>query len=79
MAIISTLVGILMALCVILLPVGLVVGIVLMVQSSAEQDPAKKKKKKRWGVTSILGPVVLMFVLLSLWGLMAVVKTTLAP
>ena len=52
--------------------IGVPVSIFLAFKAKGEQDPILKKatKKKAWW--SFLGPIVLMFVLMTLWGLMRI-------
>ena len=57
-------------------PVGIAVGIVLAVVMSREQDATKKKNLKWWTISSFIGPIVLLFVVLSIWGLVSIATGT---
>jgi len=74
--ILNALIQVLIALLVILIPVGVVVGAILAVKMSNEQDKSKKKNIMWWMITSFVGPVVLLFVMLSAWGLIGILTNT---
>ncbi len=52
-----------------LIPVGVIVGVVLLIVASSQQEPVKKKNMKKWGIYSMVLPPILIFVVLSIWGL----------
>lgn len=51
------------------IPVGIITSIFIFVKASGEQDATLKKsaKKKAWWI--LLGPMVFMFLLVTVWGL----------
>ncbi len=76
MAILDTIIQVVIALTMFLIPVGVILGIVLFVVAANQADPIKKKKIKKWGVYSIILPPILLFVVLSLWGLVNIAAGT---
>ncbi|MEI8328043.1 MAG: hypothetical protein WCG02_02805 [Candidatus Taylorbacteria bacterium] len=66
----------LIAMSVIAIPIGIIVGIVLAVRASDEQDISKKKRKKWWMIICFIAPIVLLFVVLSGWGLINILLNT---
>lgn len=66
------------AVLVITIPVGIIMGIVLAVKASDEQDKSKKKKKIWWMIISFIAPIVLLFIVLSGWGLINILANTFA-
>jgi hypothetical protein len=67
--IINTIAVLIITLLTILFPIGIISGVILAVVTSNQPDPAKKSKLKYWMLWSFLGPIVLLVVVLSIWGL----------
>jgi hypothetical protein len=63
---------ILVALSVIVFPIGLVFGIVWAIKASSEEDKIKKTKNIWISVICILGQIIFLAVTISLWGLLAI-------
>ena len=76
MNIFNTIVQVLIALTTLSFPVWIIVGIVLLVKASSSEDLTKKKKIKKWGISTIVFPFVFMFLLLSIWGLVSIMTGT---
>lgn len=66
----------LVSILVILIPVGIILGIVLAVKASDEQDKSKKKKTIWFMITSFIAPIVLLAVVISAWGLVNILTAT---
>jgi len=76
MLILNTIIQLVIALLMFLIPVGVITGVVLLVMSANQQDPLKKKKVKKWGIYSIVLPPIILFVILSVWGLVNILGGT---
>lgn len=76
MAIFDTIVSLLISLFVIVTPIGIIVGVILLILASSAQDTTKKKRLKTGAVWCIAGPIVLLFLLLSGWGLAHILTGT---
>ena len=76
MAIFDTIVSLLISLFVIVTPIGIIFGVILLVLASNAQDTTKKKHLKIGAVCCIAGPIVLLFLLLSGWGLAHILTGT---
>lgn len=59
---------------VLLFPVGIIAGVLLAVKDSEETDLAKKKALKWWMIVCFAGPAVLLFLAVSIWGLLSVIS-----
>ena len=66
---------ILVALCVIAIPFGIILGIVMAVKASSEQDKIKKNKSILFSVIFFIGPIIILVLSISLWGLFAILKS----
>ena len=76
MAILDTLISLLISFLVIVTPVGIIVGVVLLVLRSNAPDEVKKKRLKTGAIWCIVGPIVLLFLALSGWGLVHILTGT---
>ena len=77
MNILNTIVEIILALNVILVPLGFIGGIVLAIFMAQEKtDAIKKRKLMWWMIYCLVGPTVLLFVTLSIWGLISIITHT---
>ncbi|MEI8249120.1 MAG: hypothetical protein WCG07_01340 [Candidatus Taylorbacteria bacterium] len=76
MAIFDTIVQILISILVILTIIGVLLGIVMLIVMFLEKDPIKRKKLRAVVIYSIFGPIVSLFVLLSVWGLIRILTHT---
>ena len=76
MAILDILIQLLISFLIIITPVGVIVGVVLLVIASSAQDVIKKKRLKMGAVWCIVGPIVLLFLVLSGWGLVHIFTGT---
>lgn len=74
MEILNIIVTFIISICVILIPVGVAVGIIFLVVASSEKDVKKKKRNKSLAALSFFLPVILLFVTLTTWGFLAVIK-----
>ena len=72
MAIFSTLVSLFISILVILTPIFIIVGIVIFIFSHSEKDEVKKKKLKKLATMCCILPLIILFVVLSIWGLINV-------
>jgi uncharacterized BrkB/YihY/UPF0761 family membrane protein len=79
MEILNILVPLLISFLFLIAPVAIVVGIVLAVKAKNQQDPSQKKSLKTWAIWLIAGPIVLIFLTLSLWGLVTILSGTATP
>lgn len=66
---------VLITLSVITFPIGLVLGIVWAVKASNEVDRVKKNRGIWISVVCILGPIIFIAAIVSLWGLLAVLSS----
>ena len=76
MLILNVIIEIFIALCVLLIPVGIVLGIIFAVKAVGEKDSAHKVRNFWIMGMSFVLPFVLMFVLLSVWGLVGILTNT---
>ena len=65
----------LIAILVIAFPIGIILGIVFAVRASGQQDKIKKTKSIWISVLCSAGPIVGIAVVVSLWGLLAVLSS----
>lgn len=49
--------------------IGFVIGIVLYVKALGEQDPLVRKTTHRKAIWSFLGPMLFIFLLITVWGI----------
>jgi len=77
MNILNTLIQIVIALLVIITPVGIILGIVFAIKASDEEDKKKKRETIWWMVISFVAPILLLFITLSIWGLVNILTRTL--
>jgi hypothetical protein len=75
--ILNTSVRLFIALDTILIPFGIIAGIVFLIVAAYEKDAAKKKLMKKIGIWGLVLPILLMLVVLSLWGLVSIGSNTL--
>jgi hypothetical protein len=76
MNILSIIVSIFVALLTLSFPAWIVAGIVLLVKAAHTPEPAKKKGIRWWGISVLVFPFVAMFLLMSVWGLIAILTNT---
>lgn len=76
MEISNTIITITISLLVILTPFGIIVGIILAIAGWNVPDKAKRLRKMIIALCVTLLPIVLLFVTLSLWGLMRIITNT---
>lgn len=74
--ILSTLVVLLISICVIATIVGIPVGIILFIVGATEKEADKKKKMNKIALWFLVGPIVTLLAILSLWGLWSVALHT---
>lgn len=75
MNIANTIVEVIIALNVILIPFGVIAGIVLAIFMAEEKaNLVKKRKLMWWMIYCFVGPIILLFVSLSIWGLVSIVN-----
>lgn len=72
--VIGVIIEVIIAILVILTPIGIIGGIVLLATNS-DNNP-NKKRQKTWGIITILAPFILLFIILSLWGLVRILSNT---
>lgn len=77
-AIANTVIPFLVGLCVLAFLAGIIVAIVFAIKAADEQDKTKKKKTIWIIIGCVGGPIVLLFILISLWGLLNVLTQTFA-
>ena len=73
---INTLIQIIIAFLVILVPFGFVGGIIIASQLSQPQHIKRKKAMTIWAITLSVLPIVLLLIILSLWGLVRIMTNT---
>lgn len=76
MLIFDTIIQIAIALLVVSLPVWIILGVVLFVLAYNQPDLSKKKKLRIWATISIVLPFILLFAILSIWGLVQILGGT---
>ena len=74
--IISTITVIIVSALVILFPFGLAVGLVFIIKAVYERDNKIKTRDIWIAISSFVGPIVLLFVAISLWGLISIITNS---
>lgn len=54
--------------------IGTPVAIFLAIKASGETDPILKRKINKKAIWSIVGPIILLFISLTLWGILGATK-----
>jgi hypothetical protein len=78
MEIFRVIVGLLISLCVLLQIFGSLAGIVFAIKAATNKDKVERKKDLWIMAGCFLGPAALLFVILSIWGLVAIFTSTFA-
>lgn len=71
--IIEALIPIFIGLAVLLFPIGIIVGVVLLVIYFSTEKLKRKTSMLVWSIVSILLPIIGIFALVSLWGIVNVI------
>jgi hypothetical protein len=71
----NVIIEIIIALLVLLTPIGIVAGIIVIVTGN-RKEPKKKHLHTVLGIVAIVAPIVLLFVILSIWGLVRILTNT---
>ncbi len=78
MEIIRLIIPLFVGISVFLIPIGGMFTIAFAIMAAHEQDKVKKKKHIWGAVLSVGIPIALIFLCLSLWGIVSVIKATFA-
>jgi hypothetical protein len=73
--ILNVIIQIAISILVILTPVGIIAGIIVLVTGKGKETK-KKRLHTIWGIIAIIAPIVLLFVILSIWGLVRIYTGT---
>mgnify|MGYP007044012120 CR=1 FL=1 len=76
MNILEVLVQILISICIIISPFGIILGIFFLFQAHGEDSTDRKKIIKKRALWSIVGPILILFLCLIVWGLIKIIAGT---
>ena len=65
--------------CIFLIPIGIILGIVFLVKAIGDNDSHHKARNFWIMGISFVSPIVLLFILLSVWGLVSILTNTAKP
>ncbi len=74
MEIFSLIVQVLISFCIIGEIAGVILAIIFLILAIGENDVMKKKKKYYIALVSFIAPIIVLLALLSIWGLVWVIK-----
>ena len=70
----SSIISTLMVAAIPLFAIGMFVGPITIIISFFNKDEIKKKKVRKIGLWILFGPILLMFALTTLWGILGVIS-----
>lgn len=71
----SNIIPVLMAIAVFVFPITLLAGLITIIISFFNKDELKKKKVRKIGLWVLFGPILLIFILVTLFGIIGAVST----
>lgn len=70
----SNIIPVLMAIAVFVFPITLLAGLITIIISFFNKDELKKKKVRKIGLWVLFGPILLLFLLVTLWGIIGAIS-----
>lgn len=71
----SNIIPVLMAIAVFVFPITLLAGLITIIISFLNKDELKKKKVRKIGLWVLFGPILLIFILVTLFGIIGAIST----